>query len=193
MQINDEPADFPEYDSTKLETADDFGPPTPEKIEQLCMDVNGHVNAQPDVLSGLDNISQNLVEDEPNEDSSKSSSEFESIYDTYKDKSDEEEVNEVGTEEAPAVFEPAEVSNDELNEMLEDLEVEASGNNSAIGQVSHQHLKAGHQVAFSNKFVCFDCQLACIRTLCNVGRFLVSFWSILVHFYSFLVHFLVLF
>ena len=113
------------------------------------MDVNGSqeiksFNAQPpDVLSGLDNISQN-IEDEQNDEnsSSKSSSEFESIYDKYKDKSDEE-VNEVESDEAPAVaYQPAEVSNDELNEMLEDLEVEANGNSCAIESAPVEQLGA---------------------------------------------------
>ena len=116
-----------------------------ERIDQICVDVSNSqekiksVNPQPDVLSGLDNISQNLVENEDqndeNSETSKSSSEFESLYDKYKDKSDEE-VNEVESDETPAAavpFQPADVSNEELNEMLEDLDVENEEEDGAIG------------------------------------------------------------
>ena len=118
-----------------------------ERIDQICVDVSNacsqeikSVNPQPDVLSGLDNISQNLVEDDQNDENSetsKSSSEFESLYDKYKDKSDEE-INEVESDETPAAavpFQPADVSNEELNEMLEDLEVENEEEDGAIGTV----------------------------------------------------------
>ena len=98
-------------------------------MSKACSQEIKPINPQPDVLSGLDNISQNLVEDDQNEENSetsKSSSEFESIYDKYKDKSDEE-VNEVESEDTSAAavaFQPAEVSNEELDDMLDDLEVE---------------------------------------------------------------------
>ena len=91
---------------------------------------------QPDVVSGLenlsDNISQHLDQEIPNsstaekdssDNSDTKSSEFESIYDKYRDKSDEE-VEDPPTD--PVSFQPAEVSNDELNEMLDDLEDGAS-------------------------------------------------------------------
>ena len=75
-----------------------------------------------------DNISQHLdqeisnstnAEKDSSDTSDTKSSEFESIYDKYRDKSDEE-VEDPPTD--PVSFQPAEVSNDELNEMLDDLE-----------------------------------------------------------------------
>ena len=125
-----------------------------ERIDQICVDVSNacsqeikSVNPQPDVLSGLDNISQNLVEDDQNDENSetsKSSSEFESLYDKYKDKSDEE-INEVESDETPVAaavpFQPADVSNEELNDMLEDLDVEEE-ENGAIASAPMEQLGA---------------------------------------------------
>ena len=64
--------------------------------------------------------------DKDSSDTSTKSSEFESIYDKYRDKSDEEVEDSFTDKNDPVPFQPAEVSNDELNEMLDDLEEGAS-------------------------------------------------------------------
>lgn len=115
-------------------------------------------SGQPDVLSGIiledqnDTLSQhletleaasasvssNITAEEHSSNTSESStksqsSEFESIYDKYRDKSDQDTDHE---EEAPKVtnndnsaavaFQPAEVTNEELDEMIDDLEHEVN-------------------------------------------------------------------
>ena len=90
-------------------------------------------NPQPDVLSGLENvtISQHLENTDNNKNggdispsmSKSSSSEFESIYDKYRDKSDDE----LQTQQADVdnvAFQPVQISNEELEDMLQNLEDE---------------------------------------------------------------------
>jgi len=93
-------------------------------------------NPQPDVLSGLENvtISQhlenpdsnvNLNGDESPNMSKSSSSEFESVYDKYGDKSDDEQNPAQSAEMMDnVVFQPVQMSNEELEDMLENLENE---------------------------------------------------------------------
>lgn len=115
---------------------------------------------QPDVLSGLmtDSLTLHLEVSEEagttsphhgdSSDTSKSS-DFESIYDKYRDKSEEEPAccdanknedtdHEIEEEAAAAaVFQSAELSNDELNQLFEQL-----GEEGAASAIDHDHLGA---------------------------------------------------